>query len=193
MANQPINSDIPSTHQTPWTFLAPKLGGHGATATVGTGPLRILGIGLAVGLGWWAVRWRERPEMLVWAVALALALRIYTESVLTSYYMWPALAVALVIASRASTRRFGVAIGVVIATTVVAQWHLDVYPWWLLQVAGISGVLILAWSPEPVEQVESVAKPVRTRTRPAPAQKQSGQSKKKRKSARTDRKKSAKR
>jgi hypothetical protein len=77
--------------------------------------------------------------------------------------------------------------------TIVAQWHLDVYPWWLLQVAGISGVLILAWSPEPVEQVESVAKPVRARTRAAPAQKQSGQSKKKWKSARTDRKKSAKR
>jgi|GEM_PF-1367942 len=192
MANQAINSDIPSTHQTPWTFLAPKLGGRGAHATVGSGPLRVVGIGLAVVLGWWSTRWRDRPEMLVWAIALALALRTYTESVLTSYYGWPALAMGLVIASRASTRRFGIAIGVVIATTIVAQWQLDVYTWWLLQVAGISGVLILAIRPEPVEQIKPVTKPVGAGTPRAPAQKRSVQSKKKRKAARTDRKKTAK-
>jgi len=122
-----------------------------------------------------------------------LAIRTYTESVLTSYYVWPALAVGLVIASRASARRFGVAIGVVIATTIVAQWHLGVYTWWLLQVAGISGLLILAVRPEPVEQAIPATKPVRVGAPRAPAQRRSEQTKQKRKSARTDRKKSAKR
>ena len=151
-------------------------------------------IGLAVVLGWWSTRWRDRPEMLVWAIALALALRTYTESVLTSYYGWPALAVGLVIASRAPARRFGIAIGVAIATTIVAEWHLSVYGWWLLQVAGITGLLLLALRPEPVEeQMTPVAKPVRAAVSRAPAQRRSEQSKKKRKSARTDRKNSAKR
>ena len=158
LATQPINSDIPATHQTPWTFLAPKLGGHGATATVGTGPLRFVGLALAVGLGWWTLRWRNRPEMIVWAVALAFALRTFTESVLTSYYSWPALAVGLVVAARRSTRRFGIAMAIALVTTLTAQWHWGVYPWWLMEVAGVSGLLLVAAQPEPVGPSELRAK-----------------------------------
>ena len=38
--------------------------------------------------------------MIAWAVALVLALRLYMETVMTSYYVWPALAVGLVVAAR---------------------------------------------------------------------------------------------
>jgi glycerol uptake facilitator-like aquaporin len=64
--------------------------------------------------------------MLMWAFALALALRCYTESVMTDYYLWPALALALVVAARCSNARFVIAIVAAIATTVTAQWH---YSW----------------------------------------------------------------
>ncbi len=64
-------------HVTPWTALAPKLGG----GLVAAGPIRLLGILMAVGLGVWTFRrWRERPEMLAWACVLALALRSSPQS-----------------------------------------------------------------------------------------------------------------
>jgi hypothetical protein len=131
-------------HQTPWTSLAPKLGGVGPAATVGGGPMRVVALILAVALGWWARRWRDSPEMIVGAVAIGLALRCYTESVMTSYYVWPALAVGVVVAARRSAWSFGLALIAAVFTTVAAQWRLGEYPWWGIDVAGVTVVLIAA-------------------------------------------------
>ena len=161
VVTQPAYPNIAGTHQTPWTFLAPKLGGKGATATVGGGPVRATTLALAVALGVWARRWRARPEMLVWAAACALALRTYTESVMTAYYVWPALAVGLIVAARGSTWRFAVAIALAVGTTIMAHQHLDVYPWWIVQVVGVTGLLVAASRPEPLP-------PDATRGRAAP-------------------------
>ena len=46
-------------HATPWTFLAPKLGGAGTHQMLGGGPIRLVSLLLACGVGWWALRWRE--------------------------------------------------------------------------------------------------------------------------------------
>jgi hypothetical protein len=192
LVTQPTFPNNKNNHQSPWTFLAPKLGGHGAGATVGGGPVRVLVLALAAGVGWWAIRWRERPEMIVWAAALALALRIYTESVTTAYYVWPALAVGLVVAARGSQRRFGIAIAVAVATTVFAQWNLGVFPWWAIDVVGVTVLLVAAGRPEPigpseerVEQGHARTNAVQRRAGPATSKKR------KRKAARTDRKRSA--
>ena len=199
LVNQPTYPDNKNDHQTPWTFLAPKLGGSGANAAVGGGPVRLIVLALAAGIGWWIQRWRERPEMIVWAVALALALRTPTEAVTTAYYMWPALAVALVVAARGSQRRFAVAIAVAVAATVVAQWNLDVWPWWLLNVAGVTGVLVASAWPEPVAPVGPGAGPARS-PKQSPKQSAAGgpkssasKKKRKRKATRTDRKASTRR
>jgi len=138
-------------HRTPWTALAPSLGGKGLNATVGGGPVRIAALALAVAVGVWARRWRGNPAMLVWAVALALGLRCYTESVMTAYYVWPVLAVGVVVAARATAWRFGTSIVVVVLTTVVAQWHLSEWPWWILNVVGVTALLVLSARPEEVE------------------------------------------
>jgi len=134
-------------HQTPWTFLAPKLGGVGPAAMVGSGPMRVVALALAVGLGWWARRWPEKPEMIVWTVAVALALRCYTESVMTSYYVWPALAVGVVIAARRSAWCFGLAVVAAVMTTVTAQWNVGEYTWWATDVVGLTVVLAAAAGP----------------------------------------------
>jgi hypothetical protein len=68
--------DTAYNHRTPWTSLAPSLGGRGPKTSVGGGPLRIAVLALAAGLGWLALRWRQRPEMIVRAVAVALALPV---------------------------------------------------------------------------------------------------------------------
>ena len=191
LVDQPAFPDAAGTHHTPWTFLAPKLGGKGVDATVGGGPIRTVALALAGVLGWWALRWRDRPEMIVWAAALALALRTYTESVMTSYYVWPALAVGVIVAARATLVRLALAIAIAVITTVVAQWHLAEYPWWTLQVVGVTALLAVAARPDPTPApVEPAA--------PAAAQQRSGSSKsqakkKQRKSARSDRKRTARR
>ncbi len=157
--------------RTPWTALSPGLGGHGGSLTVAAGPIRLLGLALAVGLGVFvARRWRERPELVAWACVLALALRSYTEAVMTDYYAWAALALGVVVAGRASRWRFPAAIGLALATTIVAQWHMAWLPWWLLQIAGLTGLLVVSSQPKalvvqrhpgganPARPVASVAK-----------------------------------
>ncbi len=205
LTSQPAYPRRPANHRTPWTVLAPKLGGRGGDTAIGGGPVRIIALALAVAVGWWSQRWKNKPEMLQWAMALALALRCYTESVMTSYYVWPSLAVALVVAARGSNRRFATAIVIAILTTIVAQWHLGEWPWWALDVAGVTGVLAIAFRPEPVAVIEGRALTAPWRARPAPAragsiasrkgaaqkgaaQKSSAQKKQKRKASRTNRK-----
>jgi hypothetical protein len=206
VVTQPGLPDLQGNHQTPWTFLAPKLGGKGSMTAIGGGPTRAVALALAAALGWWARRWRERPEMLVWAVAVALALRIYTESVLTAYYVWPTLALGLVVAARGSRRLFAVSIAVAIGITIVAQFQLELFQWWALDIAGVTALLAVAARPEPLDPEQP--QPERPRAR-APAVPSSAarsaaattaaaaKSKKtntaKRKAARTDRKRSARR
>jgi hypothetical protein len=157
LIQQPTFPDIPFNFRTPWTPLAPHLGGRGVDQTVGGGPTRILALVVAAGIGWWSLRWRNRPEMIVWAAALALALRVYTESVMTAYYSWPALAIGVAIAARATTRRFVATVVVAVVTTVVGQWLLDWHIWWAVQVVGVTAVLILAARPGPRREPVSPA------------------------------------
>ena len=128
-------------HATPWTVLAPTISGRGASLAVSAGPMRILGLLLACLLGWKARKWKDRPELLVLACAAALVLRCFTESVMTDYYVWPALAVGLIAASAIADNRFLAASAVSLFTTVTAQWGLGEFPWWILQMAGLAALL----------------------------------------------------
>jgi hypothetical protein len=134
-------------HATPWTALAPVLGGKGIYFSVAAGPGRVIALILACCLGWWARRWRERPDLIVWAAATALALRCFTESVMVAFYVWPALAVGLVVAARLGRGRLAAAGAVALFTTVAAQWHLGELPWWAIVTAGIAAVLALGVRP----------------------------------------------
>ncbi|MGD0381321.1 MAG: hypothetical protein ABSC30_15210 [Acidimicrobiales bacterium] len=172
LVTAPAYPDVVGNHQTPWTALSHRIGGRGTGTTIVGGPLRRLPtLAIAVALGWWARRLRDRPEMIVWAMAVALALRSYTELVMTSYYMWPALAVGLVVAARGSARRFGVAVVIAVLVTVVAQWHLGVFLWWGLDVGGITALLAVASRPQALEDTGPSVADQRGR---APARAQSG-------------------
>lgn len=133
-------------HATPWTALAPRLGGHGHGLVVAAGPGRLVALALAGALGWWSRQWRQRPAMVVWAAAAGLSLRCLTESVMVAFYIWPTLAVALVVAGRRGWDRLGLALCAAVATTVCAQWHLGELPWWLLVSGGLV-VTVLAGAP----------------------------------------------
>jgi hypothetical protein len=178
VVEQPTFPNVRFNYKTLWTPLAPHLSGTGSNETVGGGPLRLVALALSAGIGWWSLRWRQRHEMIVWGTALALALRIYTESVMTAYYVWPALAVGILIAARASTRRFVIALVAAAVALVVGQWQIDPYVWWAVQVAAVTVLLVAAASPLPPEVPIAPAKrraPAGSKARPkgsAPKKKQ---------------------
>ncbi len=128
-------------HATPWTALAPVLGGTGRDLAVAAGPGRVLAVILACCLGWLARRWRQRPELIVAAAAMALALRCFTESVMVAFYIWPALAIGMVVAARLGRVRLALAVLVAVGTTIIAQWHLGEFPWWSIMTVGTLVVL----------------------------------------------------
>jgi hypothetical protein len=136
-------------HPTPWTSLAPHLTGGGVAA----GPGRILAIVFACGCAAVFACSRGSGEDpltdLLWWAAVALAIRCVFESVMVAYYVWPALAVALVAASVSWTRFLRVSIAVV-AVTFAAQldWR-GVWGWWALMVTGLAVTLYLARRSQP--------------------------------------------
>ncbi len=159
LVQQPNYPLAPANHETPWTVLAPRI--HADVHIVSAGPGRIVSLVLACAVGWWALRWRDRPELLVWAAALALALRFFTESVITPYYVWPALAMAAVASVRAQWWRFGSTLGAIVFVTVTSQWHLAWAAWWALNVVGLVFVLLCAIPLRESETSDSKRPPLR--------------------------------
>ncbi len=135
-------------HPTPWTSLAPHLG----NGSVAGGPGRALAIGFACACGAaYCYRRRAvsapRPDQLsdlLWWVAVALAMRCVFESVMVAYYVWPALAVALVAAARSWSRLVPTCIVASVITFVSqAPWR-DPWGWWAPIVAGLALTLFCA-------------------------------------------------
>ena len=149
LVDQPSSPNF--DHATPWTTLSPSLGGHGPLLSVAAGPVRSFAFVLAIGLAVWVARhWLKYPERLAWACTLALALRSYTESVMTDYYLWAALAIGMVVAARCSRWRFQISIVIALATTILAQWKLAWFPWWTIQIAGLTALLAVTAQVEPL-------------------------------------------
>jgi hypothetical protein len=152
-----------ANHETPWTALAPRV--HENMFAVSAGPGRAVSLILACAVGWWASRVRDRPELLVWAAALTLALRCFTESVMDPYYLWPALAVAMVASARARPWRFGATLIAAVFITVSSQWHLGWLAWWIINLLGLTALLLSSIPFQPVLAAERVPQRVRTGAR----------------------------
>lgn len=137
-------------HPTPWMFLAP----HAAHGAVSAGPARALTVLFACGLAvatsrrWRAARadgWTPADLAdLLWWVTAVLALRSVFEPVMVSYYVWPPLAAALVVASR-SWQRQAVTTGTAILVTFLAQatWRNE-WAWWTPVVVTLALTLLAA-------------------------------------------------
>jgi hypothetical protein len=129
-------------HRTPWTAFAPRLGGHGQGLKVAAGPGRVVAILLAGAVGLWSRRWRAQPEKIVLAVALTFSLRCFTESVMVSFYVWPVLAVGLVVMMRRARWQWLIGAVTAVAVTVCSDAHLGEWAWWILVNGGIVVVLL---------------------------------------------------
>jgi len=145
---------------TPWTSLI----AHGNGGMVAAGPARALAILVACGCALLAGRrWKAAAQTgewstgrlteLLWWVAVVLALRCVFEPVMVAYYLWPALAVALIAASRSWPRLLAVSAASA-ALTFGAQvpWR-DPWTWWLPVTAGLALTLWLAYTPRTGDQL----------------------------------------
>jgi hypothetical protein len=143
---------------TPWASLAPHTG---AGQTVAAGPARVLAILVAcacavvAGRRWRAARgapsWSaDILAEVLWWTALALALRSVFEPVMVAYYLWPALAVALIPASRSWSRLIPASLAAAVLTLVSQlTWH-GPWSWWVPMIALLGLTLYFARVPRTV-------------------------------------------
>jgi hypothetical protein len=159
-------------HATPWLSLAPVLSksqpvaaGHISESTladgarhftmsvvqsisgetVAAGPGRLIAMGLAVLMGIYVFRHRPSREQIIWLCLVALSLRCVFEAVMNPYYLWPPLAIGLVLAAR-SRWRFTLAV----STSAVLTWwsyrYLGPWEWWA-PIVTMLGLVLAAASP----------------------------------------------
>jgi hypothetical protein len=142
-------------HPTPWAALSPHMVG----GVIAAGPARIVAILVACGCAvvagrrWHAARttgWdHETLIEVLWWCALALALRCAFEPVIVAYYLWPAVAVALIAASETWSRLIPAGIVATVLTFVSqASWH-GVWTWWAPMTALLALTLAFARFPLP--------------------------------------------
>ena len=120
-------------------------------SVVAAGPLRSVAVvtaGLTAVVTWWKKRaWFAQPVNAIWLVALAFALRIFFEPVMDPYYMWPPLAIAVVLAAaKRSPSRLAVVGVLSIALSAFAYWHVSPWIYWTPLVVGL-GVILVATLP----------------------------------------------
>ncbi len=129
---------------------------------------------------WWqliltfAVSWvlcmrSPRPEVVFWVVAAAFVARSFFEAVMVCYYIWPALAVGLVLAARSSWTRFVAVCAISSFATVFAlsSWRSE-WGWWSVLIVCVGTILFVTRPRLGVRSgtvTDSATDPRRTRTR----------------------------
>jgi hypothetical protein len=148
-------------HPTPWAALSPHMG----DGVIAAGPARIVailvacGCAVAAGRRWHAARGTEWDagtlRDVLWWAAFALALRCVFEPVIVAYYLWPAVAVALVPAARTWSRLIPASLAAT-ALTFASQiaWH-GVWTWWAPMMVLLALTLAFARFPLPWRRAAS--------------------------------------
>ncbi|MGH9303065.1 MAG: hypothetical protein ACRDZ5_01500 [Acidimicrobiales bacterium] len=138
-----LQPNYPSfNHPTPWTSMAPRLSNGG----VGAGPTRALATLGALAGGAAFCRRRPGAERVLLVIGGAFGLRVLLEVVVADFYVWPALAICLVVAARRGTFRLGLVAVVAAGESFLQQQHFGgIWPWWILTVGllGLCFVLVL--------------------------------------------------
>jgi hypothetical protein len=174
-------------HATPWAALSPQMAGGAVAAGPARIVAIVVACGCAVAAGrrWRAARaagldaarpadpdaarpadpdaaraagWDGRTlSDVLWWVAFALALRCVFEPVVVAYYLWPAVAVALVVAAETWSRLVPAAL-VATVLTLVSQgaWH-GVWTWWAPMTALLALTLLCARIPLPARRPATAA------------------------------------
>jgi hypothetical protein len=142
-------------HATPLIVLSRPLAGGAVTA----GPARLIAIAVAslcaIALARQRIVDHQRPwspsclRHVLWWVAMSLAVRCAFEPVMVAFYLWPGLALALVVAAdrwRVMLAASTVAIATIFGAQVV--WRNE-WGWWSLTLLGLALTLAIAYPRQP--------------------------------------------
>jgi hypothetical protein len=142
---QPVFPNL--VRPTVWLRFAPHIPNEtwmGGQSVAG-GPIRLISVAIAVGVGVGFMRQDRPPEMLVWCVALVLGLRFLFEAGVAPYYVWPPLAVVLVSGAVQPWKRLSVTCVLVAGVTWLANIRIYTeWIWWPV-CAGLLLALIVAF------------------------------------------------
>lgn len=157
-------------HATPWIALAPVLSRSGVTTVshfflttlanglpnftalsartitgpvVAAGPGRMIAIVLCAAIGLYVYRRKPDAAQVVWLCCVALSLRCAFEAVMDPYYLWPPLALAVVLAARSPAR---LAVTAVLGTGITwwSYRHLGPWAWWAPITVALAAVIVVA-------------------------------------------------
>jgi len=153
---------------TPWVRFAPSLGldgFHGATGVmaVGDGPARLLAVLCSVVLGFLLRRSVHKLNILIAAVALSLSLWCFFETVIAPYYVWPAIAVALIGLSRATVSRAAAVLVSAAIADIASNADLHAESVWWVIVAALGALVAVSWPPTARVPPEELDVPQRSR------------------------------
>lgn len=106
---------------------------------------------------WWKKReWFSTPWHVLWLSTLALSLRIFFEPVMDPYYIWPPLALGVLLAARQkSIWTFGGIAALSAGLTVAAYDHSSPWAYWTPLVAGLAVVLLVCFPWRGSDRTES--------------------------------------
>jgi hypothetical protein len=163
VTNQPNAPKV--DHPTPWIYVAPQM----SDGSVAAGPARSLTIVVACVCG--AVLWRrlrearlgvwsrETVRLVLWWVAVALALRSVFEPVMVAYYLWPPLAVALVAAVPHWSRLLPAGAAAVVLTFFSQVLWRNPWAWWtpMIMIRGLTLAFARPRRPRPAFLGRAVA------------------------------------
>ena len=134
-------------HRTPWTGLAPTLGGSGRFLLVAAGPIRLLSVAGACVLAVVLRRKLQDPQVLIWACSSVLLLRCATESVMVAYYLWPATVLASVLLVRRKLGRAFIGLALGSFLVVFSDLRFGEWPWWFGTIGSLLAVVMVAAPP----------------------------------------------
>ncbi|MGH7868393.1 MAG: hypothetical protein ACREP9_12395, partial [Candidatus Dormibacteraceae bacterium] len=138
LANQPAYPTV--LHPTPWIHLAP----HITRIEVSNGPVHLLPLGIAAGIGVLAHRNRGNWAYLFWLAAVAMGVRCLFEAVMAPYYVMPAVAIAFAVAATQSRVRFLFTVATGIGLTVMTFSHSGEWTYWSEVVALLGTMFLLS-------------------------------------------------
>jgi hypothetical protein len=128
-------------HVTPFTRLAPALPGGSA---VMAGPSRLVALAVAAIAGVLICRRFAGLQPVLWTLALVFFVRFVFEATIADFYVWPLLALVLLLAAR----RGLIPLITVVVAAILLTWFQQVHwagmwGWWTLTIGSLALLLLL--------------------------------------------------
>ena len=128
-------------HATPFTRFAPLLPDR---IEVMAGPSRLLAVAVAAIVGVLICRRSEGIKPVLWTLALVFFIRLVFEATIADFYVWPVLAVVLLLSARRGLIPLITMAVAAILLTWFQQIHWQgIWGWWVLTIGSLTVMLVL--------------------------------------------------